>query len=82
MQQQSPPEEDGDPGVHPHRDDQDHQVPPPHRAADQDREGSAGGAAEASKLSLSCQVNPHRCQRTGQLFYCTSICSLMPKMLL
>ena len=69
VQQQPPPEEDGDPWVHPHRDHEDHKVPSPHRAADQDGEGSAGGAAEASKLSLSCQVNPHWCERPGELLF-------------
>ena len=68
VQQQPPAEEDGHPRVHPHRDNEDHKVPSAHRAADQDGEGPASRAAEASQLSLSRQVNPHRCERPGLFF--------------
>ena len=72
VQQQPPAEEDGHPRVHPHRDDEDHEVPSAHRAADQDGEGPASRAAEASQLPFSRQVNPHRCERPGHFSFCFS----------
>lgn len=44
-----PPQEERGAGVHPIRHNQDHQVPPPHRATHQDGQGQASrsGALEA-----------------------------------